>query len=164
MTQVIHTRYFYDKIFRVEVTGNEVSIFKHCWECLEPGVNDFVIKLDYHLCVYLSYDTIHENDPFYMGNSVIVRVDKRLHIFIGEEVYAFYLDEPIINFNSYSIKGQSFPYILTPSGYYLLFDKLFLPREKNIEDINPYELYHLHKKEGFKEYTFFEMCSNYLLK
>jgi hypothetical protein len=164
MTQVIHTQYLYDKIFRVEITGTEVSIFKHCWECLEKCVKDFVIKLENHMCIYIGYDSRHKDDPFYYGNSIIIRVNDKLHIFVGEDVHAFYLEEPILGFSSNLIKGQSFPYIETSSGYYLLLEKVFLSKKKNKDGIDPYDLYYIYEAKGFQEYKFFEMSKNYLLK
>jgi hypothetical protein len=133
---IFYTHYNYERIFRVEVDGPRICIFKHMWEILDKDKNDYIIELKSFENMYLGTQPGDIYDSFYHGNTLLIKVKDNKYIFVGEIVYGFELDEDILYYSSRVIKGQPFPYFLTKNHYYLLLDNVRIPI--NFEG-DPYE-------------------------
>jgi hypothetical protein len=163
---ILFTQYNYEKAFRVEVSGKRISVYKHTWEGLaieelykKPSIFDPVFTIKDHMCIYCGYDEHKPLDPFYLGNSLIIRLDKNKYIFVGEFIYAFQMDDVITYFASPMIKEQAFPYFLTNTHCYLLLDNVRIPLNYTG---NPYQWYYNGNESKGEEFKYRMLCDNYL--
>ncbi len=155
---IFYTHYEYEKIFRVEVDGERIRIFKHTWEALDKDENDYVLDLKTFENMYLGVQPDDIYDSFYHGNTLLIKATKNRYVFVGEMVYAFELDDEITYYSSRVIKGQPFPYFLTKNHCYLLLDNIRIPL--NYEG-DPYEFYYANQNIGQKvDYKL--LCDNYI--
>ncbi len=155
---IFYTHYNYERLFRVEVDGQIIRIFKHIWEVLDKDEKDFIIELKSFENIYLGVQPNNIYDSFYHGNTLLIKVTNNKYLFVGEMIYAFELNDEVKYYSSRVIKGQAFPYFLTDSKCYLLLDNVYI--DKNYEG-DPYEWYYNNQDKGV-DFDYRLLCDNYI--
>jgi len=76
------------------------------------------------------------------GNSILVQVDTDLYIYVGDTISQFKLAEPVVSYKSaIGNSGVPYPYIVTKSCYYLLLEKVCIPKSE-VKGGDPYKTYY----------------------
>jgi len=153
------THFNYERVFRVEVNGFTIKIYKHTFEALQNNEKCFILELKTHKYIYVGFKPDDPYDKFYIGNTLLIKISDTKYMFVGEIIYIFDLDETILAYSSNVIRGQPFPYFITSKYCYLLLDHVRIPLDY---DGDPYEYYYNNILDGADEFDYRLVCDNYL--
>lgn len=147
--------------FAVNIVGKKVEIYRQNKE------EDFDEKVQENIpyTKILEYDTDEifiGKDETYPGNSILIRV-KDKYIYIGEKIFSFETESPIIKYHSpVGNSDVPYPYAIDEEGFnYLMIESVILKAEGDPYDYL-YENNHLINKfqdisfEGYTDYYLFD--------
>ena len=105
----------------------------------------------------------YKENELYFGNTILLNIKDSIYMYIGDSIYYFRTDEPIIDFVSEVSNGISFPYVITDKGYLLLSEQIFIPKNAVSYKENFYTFYYNNPKNlAFYNFKYMPVYENYL--
>jgi hypothetical protein len=91
------------------------------------------------------------------GNSLLVKLDGDDYIYVGDTIGRFKLDDLVVGYKSpIGNSGVPYPYIETKDWYYLLLEKVRIPKF-NVKGGDPYKTYYAKNEDDMRGVKNFRM-------
>ncbi len=91
------------------------------------------------------------------GNSLLVKLDGDDYIYVGDTIGRFKLDDLVVGYKSpIGNSGVPYPYIETKYWYYLLLEKVRIPKS-NVKGGDPYKTYYAKNEDDMRGVKNFRM-------
>jgi hypothetical protein len=91
------------------------------------------------------------------GNSLLVKLDGDDYIYVGDTIGRFKLDDLVVGYKSpIGNSGVPYPYIETKDWYYLLLEKVRIPKS-NVKGGDPYKTYYAKNEDDMRGVKNFRM-------
>jgi len=167
MTSESNIYYRFTRIFKLSFDGhNNVTIYKRPFKngVLMSEATEVVTTINKYVNIWFGYDPRYMDNYLYFGNTVLVNVKDDIYMYIGDCIYYFRTEEPIIDFVSEVSCGISFPYMIIDKGYLLLSEKVFIPKNIVSYKANFYDFYFKNRKnENIYNFKYVMAYDNYLI-
>ena len=116
--------------FYVEIYDKEIKIFK---EFKYDDILDESIKVFKFFKSILNYEKVFigkDKAYGYTGNSILVKLQNNVYMYIGSNIYTFKTDEEIIKYES-TVGNSDVPYPIafSKNNVYLMVEYVFFPKE-----------------------------------
>lgn len=127
--------------FRVKITPTAVEVFQKTAN--GEDYDEVVVKPTKYVRIFIGRCPQHPGS-FGDGNSVLVQLSKRKHLFIGPQVETFVIRDEIVGYLS-PINGSdvSYAYAVGKKNTYLMGQTAYLPNTI-VGNANPYSIYYGH--------------------
>lgn len=99
----------------------------------------FTIKKFQHIFIG---DNIKNKTPETVGNSIIIKMDKYVYIYIGQQIYKFESKDEILDYKSpIGNNDVPYPYAIGETYTYLLAEKVYI-KNSELSKEDPYKQYY----------------------
>jgi hypothetical protein len=141
---------------RRQITKKERSDNKGDWEILDKIIDGLkydvcVVRPTKYIRVFVGVSPDHGQK--FAGNSILVQLNKKKYMFIGEQIDTFEVNDDIVGYLSpVGNSGVPYPYAVGVKNTYLMIEDTYLPNNMITED-DPYMQFyghHLGKDVGHK--------------
>jgi hypothetical protein len=134
--------------WKVELTSSTFAVYRQSaieekgkgWAIYTGPYDKPIIKPTKYIKVFIGRDSKHGKAAF--GNSILVKVDHKSYVFIGQEIAKYTFLDDIIGFKS-PIYGSDvpYPYAVGTANTYLFLEDTYYPNEQ-ITINDPYEQFY----------------------
>jgi hypothetical protein len=161
-----HIFFEHKKVFKIVFDDEcKLSIYRRAFNgySYEKDATQLVTKVEDYKKIWFGYDPRYKENELYFGNTILINIKDSIYMYIGDSIYYFRTDEPIIDFVSEVSNGISFPYVITDKGYLLLSEQIFIPKNAVSYKENFYTFYYKNPKNtAFYNFKCMIVCENYL--